>query len=89
VKSSNSSNLNTTYWTSAFKLPIWRLKPEGCHKPRPHQRGDWSSPTLITSCSTSVSLAAQSLELEEEGEIIEGITDSGAAWSPSRWGHLV
>jgi hypothetical protein len=26
----------------------------------------------------------------EEGEIIKGnIANSGAAWTPSRWGHLV
>jgi hypothetical protein len=85
-KSSDSDSSSIICVTSAYESPIWRPKPEECRKPNRWQKGGWSSPTSTSSCRTSVFY--QDLK-PEEGEITEGIVNSGAVWIPFRWGHLV
>jgi hypothetical protein len=85
-RSFNSASSSIICVTSASKSPILKQNAEECHRPNLHQRGGWSSPVSSILCRTSVSSPDLSLE---EGEIIEGMTNNGVAWIPSRWGHLV
>jgi hypothetical protein len=81
-KSSDSDSSSIIYRTSASESPITRPNSREYHRLRPQRRDTWSSPTSTIMRQISVSSVAPSLEGEQGPTSV--ITNSGAAWSPSR-----
>jgi hypothetical protein len=80
-RSSDSDNSSIIYRTSTSESPITRLSSEGYHRPRPHPRGGWSSPTSTTTCRI---YASSVWSLEEQHNPTNAMPDSGTGWTPSR-----